>query len=79
MDSPLHERYRPDVEELRPGYISVDTGKLTLGPLMATRAVELARRENAAAHPGDERGRSGKRCAEFCSGGCERSAERCGS
>lgn len=43
MDSPLHERYRPDVEELRPGYISVDTGKFTLGPLMATRAVELAR------------------------------------
>ena len=41
-DSPLHERYRPDVTELRPGYLSVDTGKYTLGPLMALRASRMA-------------------------------------
>jgi hypothetical protein len=43
-DSPLHERDRPGVTELRPGYLSVDTGKYTLGPLMAIRARRLARR-----------------------------------
>ena len=41
-DSPLHERHRPGVHELRPGFISVDTGKYTLAPLLANRAVEMA-------------------------------------
>lgn len=43
-DSPLHERYRPSITEIRPGYLSVDTGKYTLGPLMAMRASAMARR-----------------------------------
>lgn len=42
-DSPLHERDRPGVRELRPGYLSVDTGKYTLGPLMALRAAAIVR------------------------------------
>jgi hypothetical protein len=32
------------VTELRPGYLTVDTGKYTLGPLMAHRASTLAGR-----------------------------------
>jgi glycine/D-amino acid oxidase-like deaminating enzyme len=40
VHSPLHQRHRPAVHEVRPGWISVDTGKYTLGPLMAQRAVE---------------------------------------
>jgi hypothetical protein len=44
LDSPLHERDRPGAYEIAPGYISVDTGKYSLGPLMALRAVELVRR-----------------------------------
>jgi hypothetical protein len=43
-DSPLHERHRPAVLEVRPGFISVDTGKYTLAPLLAGRAVERALR-----------------------------------
>lgn len=43
-DSPLHERDRPGVTELRPGFITVDTGKYTLGPLMARRAADMALR-----------------------------------
>ena len=39
-DSPLHERHRPGVFEVAPGFISVDTGKYTLGPLLAERATE---------------------------------------
>ena len=35
--SPLHSRSRPDAFELAPGYVSVDTGKYSLGPLMAAR------------------------------------------
>ena len=42
IDSPLHERDRPQVTESRPGFLSVDTGKYTLGPLMALRASALA-------------------------------------
>ena len=42
IDSPLHERHRPAVAELEPGFISVDTGKYTLGPLLATRAAAVA-------------------------------------
>jgi hypothetical protein len=38
----LHTRDLPRAVELRPGFISVDTGKYTLGPMMATRAAELA-------------------------------------
>jgi hypothetical protein len=44
LDSPLHRRDRAGVRELRPGYISIDTGKLTLGPLLAMRAADLVRR-----------------------------------
>jgi glycine/D-amino acid oxidase-like deaminating enzyme len=44
MGSPLHRRDRPAVTELRPGYLTVDTGKYTLGPLMAHRASTLAAR-----------------------------------
>jgi hypothetical protein len=40
----LHMRDRPRVVELRPGFVSVDTGKYTLGPLMATRAVDIVQR-----------------------------------
>jgi hypothetical protein len=40
----LHTRDRPRVAELRPGFVSVDTGKYTLGPLMAMRAAEIVRR-----------------------------------
>ena len=39
--SPLHARSRPDVFRLAPGYFSVDTGKYSLGPLMARRATNL--------------------------------------
>jgi hypothetical protein len=42
LDTPLHTRDRADARELQPGYISVDTGKLCLGPLMASRAAALA-------------------------------------
>lgn len=44
LGSPLHRRDRPAVTELRPGYLTVDTGKYTLGPLMAHRASTLAAR-----------------------------------
>jgi hypothetical protein len=43
-DSPLHSRDRAGARELRPGFVSVDTGKYTLGPLMARRAAELVER-----------------------------------
>lgn len=39
--SPLHERHRPAVTEPRPGFISIDTGKYTMGPLFAARAADL--------------------------------------
>ena len=39
--SPLHDRSCPGARELAPGYVSVDTGKYSLGPLIAQRAVEL--------------------------------------
>jgi hypothetical protein len=39
--SPLHDRSAPDAIELAPGYVSVDTGKYSLGPLMAVRAARL--------------------------------------
>jgi len=44
LGSPLHERDHPRVSELRPGYVTVDTGKYTLGPLMARRASDIVRR-----------------------------------
>jgi hypothetical protein len=44
LDSPLHSRDRPTVTELRPGYLTVDTGKYTLGPLLAARAAAMAMR-----------------------------------
>jgi hypothetical protein len=37
--SPLHERHRPGIQEIRPGFYSIDTGKYTLGPLLGARAV----------------------------------------
>ena len=40
VESPLHERHRPGVHQIGPGFLSVDTGKYTLGPLLAERAVE---------------------------------------
>jgi hypothetical protein len=40
----LHTRHRAGIREPRPGYVSVDTGKYTLGPLFAARAVEAVRR-----------------------------------
>lgn len=42
--SSLHERTHPGARELAPGYISVDTGKYSLGPLMARRAADLVSR-----------------------------------
>jgi hypothetical protein len=51
-DSPLHERHRPDVHEVRPGFISVDTGKYTLAPLLAERAVERVMRSLASSSHG---------------------------
>jgi len=51
VDSLLHERDRPRVTELRPGFLSVDTGKYTLGPLMACHATAAALR-----HLGRDRG-----------------------
>jgi hypothetical protein len=47
VDNPetlLHTRDRAAARELRPGYVSVDTGKFTLGPLMARRAAEIVDR-----------------------------------
>ena len=44
VGSPLHHRDRPAVTELRPGYLTVDTGKYTLGPMMALRASAMAAR-----------------------------------
>ncbi|MBE9549197.1 MAG: FAD-binding oxidoreductase [Proteobacteria bacterium] len=41
--SPLHSRNRVFTKELLPGYISVDTGKYSLGPLMAKRTAELVK------------------------------------
>jgi hypothetical protein len=43
-DSPLHARDRVGLTELRPGYLTVDTGKLTLGPLFASHAARVAAR-----------------------------------
>jgi len=40
--SPLHSRSEADARELRPGYISLETGKFSLGPLLAARAARLA-------------------------------------
>lgn len=42
-DSPLHDRSQPDARLLAPGYVTVDTGKYSLGPLMARRAAALVR------------------------------------
>ncbi len=41
-ESPLHDRSRAFALELAPGYVSVDTGKLTTAPLLAERAARLA-------------------------------------
>ncbi|AZQ68451.1 FAD-binding oxidoreductase [Silicimonas algicola] len=41
-ESPLHDRSRAFATELAPGYVSVDTGKLTTAPLLAERAARLA-------------------------------------
>ena len=38
--STLHERHRPGVRVLAPRYVSVDTGKYTLGPLLAEQGAE---------------------------------------
>jgi hypothetical protein len=40
--SPLHERRAPDARLLAPRFVSVDTGKYSLGPLLASRAARLA-------------------------------------
>jgi hypothetical protein len=40
----LHRRDRPGARELRAGYLSVDTGKYTLGPLLAERAAAMVNR-----------------------------------
>jgi hypothetical protein len=42
--SPLHDRSAPDASVLAPGYVTLDTGKYSLGPLLATRAAELSLR-----------------------------------
>ncbi len=42
LDSPLHDRSRPAVWQVAPGYLSVDTGKYTLAPLLAERAARAA-------------------------------------
>jgi hypothetical protein len=42
--SGLHERSDPDARELAPGYVSVDTGKYTLGPMLARKAAGLVLR-----------------------------------
>jgi hypothetical protein len=42
--SPLHARDHIGVNELRPGFISVDTGKYTTGPLFASQAAGVAER-----------------------------------
>jgi hypothetical protein len=47
IDSPLHDRRSPDAHRLAPGFISVDTGKYTLGPLLAKRAVDKVQQECA--------------------------------
>jgi hypothetical protein len=39
--SPLHERCQPVAREIAPGYVSVDTGKFSLGPLLAGQAASL--------------------------------------
>jgi len=43
VGSPLHERSRPGPYELAPGYLSVDTGKYSLGPFVASRTTDLVR------------------------------------
>ncbi len=45
IDSPLHDRSRPAVHTIAPGYVSVDTGKYTLGPMLAERAAATALRQ----------------------------------
>lgn len=42
--SPLHHRDRFGALELAPGYVSVDTGKYSCGPMMASRAAALVER-----------------------------------
>jgi hypothetical protein len=42
--STLHGRDYPDAREIAPGFISIDTGKYTLGPMLAARAAELVMR-----------------------------------
>ena len=39
--SPLHARCQPAAREIAPGYVSVDTGKFSLGPLLAGQAASL--------------------------------------
>ena len=40
-DSLLHERFRIGPRLLEPGYLSIDTGKLTTAPLFAAQALEM--------------------------------------
>ena len=40
-DTELHERFDVGPRLLSPGYVSVDTGKLTMAPLFAERTVEM--------------------------------------
>lgn len=54
--SPLHYRDRFGVFELAPGYISVDTGKYSCGPMLASRAAILAGKRMAG--PSFQLGRS---------------------
>jgi hypothetical protein len=40
----LHRRDRAGARELSPGFVSVDTGKYTLGPMLASHAIRLIAR-----------------------------------
>lgn len=51
-DSPLHVRDRVGVTALAPGYLTVDTGKLTLGPMFAAEAATAAARHVGVAMAG---------------------------
>lgn len=53
-DSPLHARDRVGVTELAPGYLTVDTGKLTLGPMLAAETATAAARHVGAAMRADQ-------------------------
>lgn len=46
IDSSLHARKDPDAREIAPGFISVDTGKYTLGPMLGQRAADLVLRRS---------------------------------